>query len=338
MNMAQLWAFAESVKRFVAQQLLDMRWLDDCVAAVLRRGGLDPGSPLGSTAQLIACNVIRLTMLLIVLSVIRNLLNQLFSPERHRDRHFGGGAAALAGAAAGASSLKSAEATLPSRLATLVGHGMAPEAAAAFIFTAPFADPLTFSIVLTMAFGVRTALFCTISGAAFALLTGLAVGRIWRHIAETHREDAPGSARAPEPPRLREVPGRILAEIQYIFPYIVLGAGAGAFIRNWLPESWVQTFLGSTDPWAVCLAVVAGIPFGADLFGMLPIVVELQAKGAHPGVLTAFILSATAFTPAALFSFRRAVKPKLLLVIYALCLIWATGVGCLIDALPGAFK
>jgi len=131
-------------------------------------------------------------------------------------------------------------------------------------------------------------------------------------------------------PRLRALPGGTWADIPYILPYIVLGAGAGAFIRNWVPEVWVESVLGTSDPWAVCLAVIAGIPLSADLFCLLPIVVELQAKGASPGVLTAFVLSATAFTPSALLAFRRAASRKLLLVIYVLCLIWAAGVGCLL--------
>ena len=194
-----------------------------------------------------------------------------------------------------------------------------------------------------MAFGIRDALICILSGGVLAVLGGMTAGRIWRQSpgfggGGENTPDKPSRRSADDAPRLRGVPGQALAEIRYVFPYIVLGSGAAAFIRNWVPESWVQSLIGISDPWAVCLAVVAGIPFGADLFCMLPVVIELQHKGAHPAVLTAFVLSATAFTPAALAAFKRTVKPHVLLLIYALTLIWAAGAGYLLSALPGVFR
>ena len=330
----------EEIRGFIGTQLLDMRYLDEYVASWLWRGGLDPASPLGATAQLIVCNVIKLTILLVVSGVIRGMLHRLFAPERCREALFSrGAAAAWAGALTGASLPKADEASLPSRFGALVGRGMAPEAAGALLFAAPFADPFTFMIGLTMAFGVRDALLCTLSGGVLAVLGGMLIGHLCRQGRSTDDAQTPDAGkRTPEVPHLRDVPGKALAEIRYIFPYIVLGAGAGAFIRNWVPESWVQTLLGTSDPLAVCLAVVAGMPLGADLFCIVPVVVELQAKGAHPGVLTAFVLSATAFTPSALFAFKRAMKPRMLLLIYLLCLIRAAGVGCLINSLPEFFK
>ena len=335
---AHLSTYATAAKRFIETQLLDMRWLDEGVASTLLNCGLDPVSPLGATTRLIVFSIIRLTLLLVALSILRGVLNLRFEPERNRRALFGGAlTAASAGVVTGAALLKSAEATLPSRFAALVKRGIAPEAAAAILFAAPFADPATALVVLTIAFGIKSALVCTLSGVLLALAGGVLIGRIRRHCQDTAAP--PGTPPdAGKTPGLRALPGRVLCEVRYVFPYIVLGSGAGAFIRNWVPESWIQTLLGSTDPRAVGIAVTAGIPFGADIFCMLPIVVELHAKGAQPGVLAAFVLSATAFTPSALFAFKRAVKPGLLILMYVLCLIWAAGIGCLLDALPEALK
>ena len=332
---ADLPTCAAEAKRFVEAQLLDMRWLDEGISSLLWRSGLDPASPLGATAQLILCNIVRLTVLLLVLNALRGALELWSAPERHRRSLFAGSiTAALSGVVAGAALPKSAETSLPTRLAALVKRGIAPEATLAILFTAPFADPATALVVLTIAFGVKSALVCTLSGLLLAAAGGVLLGRIWRHC----RDSADPTDPAPSPAAgstqgLRALPGKILHELQYVFPYIVLGSGAGAFIRNWVPESWIQTFLGSADPWAAGIAAAAGIPFGADIFGLLPIVVELQSKGARPGVLAAFVLSATAVTPSALFAFKRAVRPGLLILLYVLCLIWAAGVGCLLDAL-----
>ena len=329
-------AFADSIKRFIESQLLDMSWLDNHVSHLLWRGGLDPASPLGATSQLLICNIVKLTILLIVLSFLRCVLHVIFAPERGRSSLFGGGVfAAFAGTVTGSALPKSAETTLPSHLAALVRRGIAPEAAAAILFTAPFADPFTALVALTLIFDVRSALVCVLSGGALAVAGGVLIGKISRQNRCPAEADAApaavNAAAAPSGtiPSWRDLPGLVLAEIRYVFPCIVLGAGSGAFISNWVPESWVQTLLGTDDLWAVCLAAAAGIPFSADLFTLLPIVIALRDKGAQPGVLTAFILSATAFPPSALFAFRHAAKTKFLLLIYVLCLLWAAGIGCL---------
>ena len=39
-----------------------------------------------------------------------------------------------------------------------------------------------------------------------------------------------------------------------VFPYILAGVGIGAVIHNWIPEAWIETALGSGNPFGVVLA------------------------------------------------------------------------------------
>ena len=41
-----------------------------------------------------------------------------------------------------------------------------------------------------------------------------------------------------------------------VAPYILVGVGLGAVIHNWIPESWIETVLGGSNPFGVVLAVL----------------------------------------------------------------------------------
>lgn len=57
----------------------------------------------------------------------------------------------------------------------------------------------------------------------------------------------------------------MLDTFKKVFPYILIGVGIGALIHNWIPESWVETVLGSNNPFGVILATIVGIPMYADI-------------------------------------------------------------------------
>ena len=63
-----------------------------------------------------------------------------------------------------------------------------------------------------------------------------------------------------------------------MFLYILTGVGIGAFIHNWIPETWVQNVLGSDNPLGVVLAVLTGVPMYADIFGTIPVAEALLGK------------------------------------------------------------
>lgn len=54
--------------------------------------------------------------------------------------------------------------------------------------------------------------------------------------------------------------------------------GIGALIHNWIPEVWVESILGSNNPFGVILATLIGIPMYADIFGTIPIAEALACK------------------------------------------------------------
>ena len=115
----------------------------------------------------------------------------------------------------------------------------------------------------------------------------------------------------------------MLDTFKKVFPYILVGVGIGALIHNWIPESWVETVLGSNNPFGVILATIVGIPMYADIFGTIPVAEALLSKGAQLGTVLSFLPS--------LIMLRKAVKPKLLALFIGVCAIGIIIVGYLFN-------
>lgn len=72
--------------------------------------------------------------------------------------------------------------------------------------------------------------------------------------------------------------------------FLLLGAGIGAFIYEFIPTDLLANFAGANRLWAVPLAAIVGIPMYIRTETMIPIASILIAKGVAPGVMIALIL------------------------------------------------
>ena len=118
-----------------------------------------------------------------------------------------------------------------------------------------------------------------------------------------------------------------------VFPYILIGVSIGAVIHNWIPESWIETILGSRNPFGVILAVIVGVPMYADIFGTIPVAEALLAKGAQLGTILSFMMAVTTLSLPSMIMLRKAVKPRLLGLFVAICTIGIVIVGYFFNAI-----
>lgn len=72
--------------------------------------------------------------------------------------------------------------------------------------------------------------------------------------------------------------------------FLLLGAGIGAFIYEFVPTDLLANFAGASNLWAVPVAAVVGIPMYIRTETMIPIASILISKGVAPGVMIALIL------------------------------------------------
>ena len=101
--------------------------------------------------------------------------------------------------------------------------------------------------------------------------------------------------------------------------FLLLGAGIGAFIYEFIPADLLANFAGTNNLWAVPLAAIVGIPMYIRTETMIPIASILIAKGVAPGVMIALVLGgAGASIPEV--SLLSSIFKKKMVIAFVLCI------------------
>ena len=72
-------------------------------------------------------------------------------------------------------------------------------------------------------------------------------------------------------------------------PYLLIGAGIGAFIHGFVPTEIISRLAGPDDPLAVPVAAIIGIPIYIRAETMIPIGMALIEKGMSVGAVLALV-------------------------------------------------
>ena len=188
-------------------------------------------------------------------------------------------------------------------------------------------------VLLISIFGVKIAIAYVILGLVIAVIGGTLIEKLHMEdqIADFIR-NSNSSVNIESPDlsvrdRLVYSKDQVVSTFKKVFPFILIGVGIGAIIHNWIPESWVQTVLGSRNPFGVVLATIVGVPMYADIFGTIPVAEALLAKGALLGTILSFMMAVTTLSLPSLIMLKKAIKPKLMGTFIAICVIGIIIVG-----------
>ena len=192
-----------------------------------------------------------------------------------------------------------------------------------FLISSPMVD-LGSLVLLMSIFGAKVAAAYVILGLVIAVIGGTLIEKL--HM-EKYVEDFVKNARSVDissptltkKDRVQYAKKQVIGTFKKVFPYILIGVGIGAVIHNWIPESWIESVLGSRNPFGVILATLVGIPMYADIFGTIPVAEALLSKGAELGTILSFMMAVTALSLPSLIMLKKAVKPKLLVLFIGIC-------------------
>ena len=322
---------------FIQNQLLGMKWLNELIGKLLSVCGLDLSTRIGGSVQFFLYDVLKITMLLCVLIFLISYVQSYFPPERSKKilgRFRGIGAnciAALLGTVTPFCSCSS----IPLFIG-FTSAGLPLGVTFSFLISSPMVD-LGSLILLMSIFGAKVAIVYVLLGLVIAVIGGTLIEKL--HM-EPYVEDFIKSASAvdidsptlTQKERLVYAKDQMLSTFKKVLPYILVGVGIGAIIHNWIPKSWIQTVLGSNNPFGVVLATLIGVPMYADIFGTIPVAEALLAKGAQLGTILSFMMAVTTLSLPSLIMLRKAVKPKLLGLFIGICTAGIILVGYLFNA------
>ena len=327
-----LWAFFQ-------EQILGMKWLNALIGRGLSALGLDTASRWGGSVQFFLYDVIKITALLCVLIFVISYIQSYFPPERSRrilGRFHGLWAntiAALLGTVTPFCSCSS----IPLFIG-FTSAGLPLGVTFSFLISSPMVD-LGSLVLLMSIFGAKVAVIYVILGLVVAVAGGTLIEKLHmeQYVEEFIRRAKGGvDIQAPDltiQDRLVYAKDQVFSTFKKVFPYILIGVGIGAVIHNWIPESWIESILGSRNPFGVILAVLVGIPMYADIFGTIPVAEALLAKGALLGTILSFMMAVTTLSLPSMILLRKAVKPRLLGLFIGICTIGIVLVGYFFNAI-----
>lgn len=261
---------------FIEKQLLGMKWLNELIEYILGLIGLDISGKLEGSIHFFIYDVIKITILLCTLIYVISYIQSYFPPERSMKilgRFKGIGAncvAALLGTVTPFCSCSS----IPLFIG-FTSAGLPLGVTFSFLISSPMVD-LGSLILLISIFGTKVAVIYVLVGLIIAVAGGTFIEKL--HM-EKQVENFILKANAVDidSPALTQKDHLIYAKEQTIstfkkvFPYILIGVAIGAVIHNWIPENWIETILGTNNPFGVILATFVGIPMYADIFGTIPV-------------------------------------------------------------------
>ena len=323
--------------QFVQEQVLGMQWLNGLIGKALSKFGLDTSEPLGGSVQFFLYDVIKITVLLCILIFAISYIQSYFPPERSRKilgRFHGIGAntiSALLGTVTPFCSCSS----IPLFIG-FTSAGLPLGVTFSFLISSPMVD-LGSLVLLMSIFRAKVAVIFVLVGLVIAVAGGTIIERLHmekyveRFILSARSTDIDAPAMS-KMERLKYAKEQVSSTFKKVFPYILVGVGIGAVIHNWIPESWIETVLGSSNPFGVVLAVLVGVPMYADIFGTIPVAEALLAKGAQLGTILAFMMAVTTLSLPSMIMLRKAVKPKLLALFIGICIVGIILVGYLFNA------
>ncbi|MEG0528539.1 MAG: permease, partial [Longicatena sp.] len=197
------------------------------------------------------------------------------------------------------------------------------------------------SLVLLMSiFGAKVAVIYVVLGLLIAVIGGTLIEKfkMERYVEEFIKQASSVDIESPslsKQERMQYASQQVSSTFKKVFPYILVGVAIGAFIHNWIPASWIESILGSDNPFGVILATLIGIPMYADIFGTIPVAEALLSKGAQLGTVLAFMMAVTTLSLPSMIMLKKAVKPKLLALFIVICTLGIIFVGYMFNIFHG---
>lgn len=330
------------VWQFVQEELLGMKWLNRLIGRGLSGLGLDTGGRLGGSVQFFLYDVVKITVLLCVLIFVISYIQSYFPPERSKRilGRFHGVGANIISALLGTVTPFCSCSSIPLFIG-FTGAGLPLGVTFSFLISSPMVD-LGSLVLLMSIFGAKVAVIYVLVGLVIAVVGGTVIERLhMERYVESFILSAGGveieSPTLTKAERVQYAKGQVCATFRKVFPYILVGVGIGAVIHNWIPAGWIETVLGSDNPFGVLLATLVGVPMYADIFGTIPVAEALLAKGAQLGTILSFMMAVTTLSLPSLIMLRKAVKPKLLALFIGVCVAGIVAVGYLFNIFQFAF-
>ncbi len=286
--------------------------------------GFSKESHSGKSIEFFLYDVPKVFMLLTLIVFVVGIIRSFFSPEKTRKilkgkkEYIGNILAALLGIVTPFCSCSAVPLFIG-----FVTTGIPLGVTLSFLISAPMVNEVAL-ILLFAIFGWKIALIYMVTGLFIAIVSGWIIGRmkLERFVEDWVYQINTGTSDFEEKLdwfiRIDKGKEAVRDIIGKVWPYILLGIGAGAFIHGYVPEDFIASIMGKSSWWSVPVAVLLGVPMYSNAAGIIPVVQALLEKGASLGTVLAFMMSVIALSLPEIIIIKKVLKIQLILIYIAI--------------------
>lgn len=331
----------KNIFSWLNDQLLKMKWLEDIINWLFSDlFGINEESLLFKSLSFFVYDVIKIFILLSILIFLASYIQSYFSPERTRKilSKFKGIWANIISALLGTLTPFCSCSSIPIFIG-FTKAGLPIGVTFSFLISSPLVD-LASILLLANFFGWKIALAYVVVGLVIAVIGGslISIFKMEKYVESfiTEKQDNVEyqeieEVKLTKKDRVKYSFQQVKEIIRKVWLYILIGVGIGAIIHGFIPQSFVESILGSKNPFSVILATIVGIPMYADIFGTLPIAEALILKGVGIGTALSFMMAVTALSLPSIIMLKKVVKTKLLLTFMGIVIIGIIVMGYLFN-------
>jgi uncharacterized membrane protein YraQ (UPF0718 family) len=281
----------------------------------------------------------KVLMLLTLVVFLMGIVRSFFSPERTRallagkNEGFGNIAAACLGIVTPFCSCSAVPLFIG-----FVSAGVPLGVTFSFLIAAPMVNEVALGLLFGLV-GWKVAVAYLAFGLGVAIVAGWIIGRF--HL-EGWLEDWVRNARAgavalpseqtTTVDRIKEGLTAVWEIVGKVWPWMIAGIAAGAFIHGYAPAELLASIMGKDAWWSVPASVLVGIPMYSNAAGIIPVVEALLGKGAALGTVLAFMMSVTALSLPEAIILRKVLTARLIAVYFGVVGLGILAVGYLFNA------
>jgi len=182
--------------------------------------------------------------------------------------------------------------TIPLLLGML-NAGVPFASAMAFLFASPLLNPVIISLFIILMGWKITALYFAVT-----FLAAIVIGLLLDSLGFANQVKSVAAVRGCcDCQQAEDAKSRVQRSASFAFslfrqlvPYLLLGAGIGAFIHGFVPTELISSIAGRGNPFAVPVAAIIGVPIYIRAETMIPIGLALIEKGMSTGAVLALVI------------------------------------------------
>ncbi len=289
-------------------------------AVTYRLLGWTPGTRAAEALHFFVEDVTKIFALLVTVIFVMGLFRSMLSPARVRAALEGRSrwAAYTMAVVLGAVTPFCSCSSVPLFIG-FVEAGIPVGATMAFLIASPMINEVAVVLLLSLLGWKLTVLYVAtgllVGVAGGALIDGLGLERwvedyVWKiRVGDAGSVTSDrGSLRA----RADFAWGEVRDIVGRIWVWVLLGVGLGAALHGFVPEDFFARWAGASNPLAVPLAVIAGVPMYANASGIIPVAEALLGKGVPVGTVLALMMSVVALSLPEMIILRKVLKLRML--------------------------